>query len=205
LLLLLLLPLQVLVLVLPGLRLLPSSGWSCCSLTSTHHCLRQYIVCNVPAGAGAAAARSEVAAFFRVELLRRAAMELLLPWATAAAAAAAAANRRRKAAPAGTTASVQKGTGQKVQQESGTSTGSDGLARQTVGLKAAIGADVQAAEKAAAASATAAAGPQHQQLVSDADSAAAAGLPGADQVLSELARPRYDAFTDFWDMSRDMG
>jgi hypothetical protein len=31
------------------------------------------------AGAGAAAARSEVAGFFRVELLRRAVMELLLP------------------------------------------------------------------------------------------------------------------------------
>jgi hypothetical protein len=78
-------------------------------------------------------------------------------------------------------------------------------------LKAASGSDVVTAETAveSAVAAAAMATPVKQSpggTVSSPETAAALeGLPDADQVLAELARPRYDAFTDFWDMNRDMG
>jgi hypothetical protein len=169
------------------------------------------------AGAGAAAARSEVAAFFRVELLRRAVMELLLPWATAAAAAAAAKRRRQATAGSDNTASAATSPA----TDSSKKTHHDGQHEQQqkeitavvgpAGLQAATGKDVATAERAAASAVTAramATPTKHgvdNTIPSAAAAAAPAGLPDAEAVLSELARPRYDAFTDFWDMNRDMG
>jgi hypothetical protein len=83
------------------------------------------------------------------------------------------------------------------------------------GLKAATGRDVATAETAAATAVTAApmAAPTKQNpgdnMASPAAAEAAAagaagGLQDAERVLCELACPRYDAFTDFWDMNRDM-
>jgi hypothetical protein len=149
-------------------------------------------------------------------------MELLLPWATAAWAAAAAAKRRRQASAApgrsdaasdaAVTGSVsgsitETDGGQQLQDERGVV--------GKAGLKAATGTDVATAETAvvSAVRAGAAATPAKQNAGDTAaphtavaaTGATAAGLPDVDQVLAELARPRYDAFTDFWDMNRDMG
>jgi hypothetical protein len=137
-------------------------------------------------------------------------MELLLPWATAAAAAAAAANRRRKAAADGAGQAASSATSSKggnLHRDVDCDQGNAVEATQTAaGLKAATGADVLTAEKAAAKRYTAAAA---APAAAPASHPPGGLLPGVDvdeqQLLSELARPRYDAFTDFWDMSRDMG
>lgn len=138
--------------------------------------------CGILAGAGAAAAAKDAAGYFKYELLRRVALEFVLPWVSLLLA-----KRRNKHAgkhsrpPAAAQRTGQAATTPAAPAQSAGATTASGT----------VGSAVRAAFGRADSSPQQQSGMQEQHTDRAAD--------------SDVLRPAFDPFTGIWDVTRDMG